>query len=126
MSSGGVQRRARTLDEQATKVGVAVFRNVAKACLAARGMLPRSETEPGGELPAAAEIARITYGRDYGKRAERSDAAYLHESLRRLTDLCLLIELVIVFGDTFVEHADVRQQVRYDSPREQWDRLRRG
>jgi hypothetical protein len=68
-------------------------------------MLPRRKPQPGGELPAAAEVARIAYSGDDGQSAECTDAADLHQAARRLALPSLLLELAIVCSNALIQSA---------------------
>ncbi len=62
-------------------------------------MLPRCESEPGGELTAAAELLRINDGDCQRAGGEYADTAQAHHALCAQIGLCITCD----FGVTFVE-----------------------
>ena len=99
---------------------------MSQARFAARGVLARHETEPGGELPAAAEIARVSYGGHDRHGGERANAADLHQALGRFALPRLLFELPVIGADARIELRQVCAQIRDRLAREHGQRFRRG
>ena len=72
------------MNEQAPEIGIATFTNAPKHGLAARGMLPRHQPEPRGEIAPLRKRRAVADGGDEGRRRERADARHLHEPIAGL------------------------------------------
>ncbi len=107
----GVQHRSGPLHQQHAQVPIAASADVAEAALAAGRVSARHQAEPGGELPAAFEVARIAYGGDYCHGGKRPDTANLHQPLRRLAGTGLGLDLTVVGADALIELHQVRTQI---------------
>ena len=55
------------------QIGVAALDDAAQPVLAAAGMLPRHQAEPGGELSAALELLEVAYRGHSSGSAHRAD-----------------------------------------------------
>lgn len=89
--------------EQAAQIRVSVSGNASQTIMSARGMLTRSQSEPGGELPPACEIVCITDDGDNGQRRERAHTAELHQALRRLARAGLGLQFPVIGGNALIQ-----------------------
>lgn len=71
---GTLQTAARTLDQQHAQVSIATVADFSQARLAATGVLTRGQPEPRRQLPAVAEVARLTHAGDERVGGERTHA----------------------------------------------------
>jgi hypothetical protein len=90
------------MNEQASKIRITAFADAAKRGLAACGMLPRHQPQPGGEISPFREGRRIADGGHEGCGRERADPGHLHEAFagrvltRERADLLIRLVNVIV------------------------------
>src|SRR5262245_1130967 len=103
----GMQHCAGPLHQQSPQVGVSALGNVPKARPTAGGMLAWSQAEPGGELPAAHEVAGVSYGSHNRQCRERPEATNLHQPTRGLALPGAGLELSVVSTDALIEQRQV-------------------
>jgi len=68
---GALQDRARAHDKQHAQVRVATFRDVPESALAAGGVLPGHQTEPGTELPPVFKVMAVANRRGVCRGGDR-------------------------------------------------------
>jgi len=105
-----VQHRTCALHEQVSEIGITALADVAQGSCAG-GVLTRHQADPGGELPAVFEFACVAHGGDDGQGSGGPDAADLHQALRRLAEFGLGFDLPVVADDTFIEYAQLIEQI---------------
>ena len=71
------QHRSRAMNEKGAQVGVTAPANVIQARLAARGILPRHQAQPGSKMPAVAELSGVADRCNDGRRGNRANSGYL-------------------------------------------------
>ncbi len=68
------------MHEQPAQIAVAAFADAKQSRLAAAGTLARHQSDPGGELAAVVERARIANARNERARGQRADARDFRET----------------------------------------------
>src|SRR6185295_13677781 len=107
------------LDQQSSKVIVAAFGDTTQSRLTARRMLLRCQAQPGCELAAVLEIARVAQRGNHSKRGDGSHARYGHDALGCLILIGQMFEFDVVGGDALVDLAQMREQVIDSTPGQQ-------
>ena len=70
----GQHRRLGALDQQRAQVGVASLGDAAQPGLAAAGVLPGRQPDPGAELRTVLELLEVADGGHHRRRRHRADA----------------------------------------------------
>lgn len=109
---GCSQRRPRAVDEQRAQVGIAALADAQKRRLAAGGVLPGHDAQPGRQLPAVLEVAGIP---DRGRHRRGRERAETRNGRQLLAGRVLpmpQLDFGAQLADLAVEFPEVVEQAR--------------
>lgn len=104
------------MDEQRAEVGIALFGDPSLSDLAAGGVLPRRQLQPGRELAAILELFGVADAGKHGGGGDRLDPRNRHQPLRRFTVADQVVEFAVVGENLHVERSKTKPGVMEQPP----------
>ena len=99
------------MDKQGSKVGIALLGDAPEPDLAAGGVLPQGQPQPGDELTAVLELLGIPDAGEQRRGGDGIDAGNRHQPLRRFAVADQMVQLAVVGENLFIECPEAKSGV---------------